>query len=318
MKAPQSGNYTKDASGNITATVENEKEYAYVINEYNTGDAKNLTLKIKGVIDLSGAQCMIREAKGDITIAGENGAVIKNVTVNTFVQVSSSNESREDAKYATSALISKVAGHAVTIKNIVLENANVKNVEAGGVGFLVGQSEMLGNTSGKVTIESVTIRNSTIVGHRNTGALVGFSVNNIEIVGDNKLENVKVMTVGGRSALLIGLVEKNATVSCTGTINYDSSCKLSVYNNSASEQKYADGALTECPTGWDESLFKGNFVKIEGQDQYIYSVKTTKNDGTKDYSIYGFKADALMLKKGNVDTDPLKAYTTVESIKSAN
>ena len=74
-------------------------------------------------------------------------------------------------------LIGETKGHNVTIKDITIENANIKNIEAGNVGFLIGTAATPEDAQpgSIVTIESVTIKNSTVVGHRNVGALVGYA-----------------------------------------------------------------------------------------------------------------------------------------------
>ena len=321
---PTTENYSK--SGNkITATVTNGAEYVYVINEYNTSsDVTSLDLTINGTVNLYGGQCIIEKAKANGTVeikCAENGtAIIKNVTAKKFTTKSSVNSLKQDAKYGSSALIGKTEGKSsVTITGITIENANLKNVECGGMGFLVGQGE--GNAT--ITIDSVTIQDSTIIGHRNVGAFVGYVGDNssLTIQGTNTLKNVNVKTVGGKSALLIGYVGdyKNVTVENNTTVDCDSSTKLSIYKNAASEQKFATGTPDNCPAEWSSASWNSR-TTIIGQEQFVYSVKTKNESGTNDYTVYGFRSDAWMLgNAGNYSTTERKieAFTTLDEIKNA-
>ena len=297
-KAPTGENYRNEAN-TIEATVKNASEFAYVVEEYNKTSGKGLELTIDGTIDMRGAQCLIETAKGDITISGTG--TIKNITANKFISTSDQNSQKIPAQYGCAVLIGETKGHNVTIKDITIENANIKNIEAGNVGFLIGTAATPEDAKpgSIVTIESVTIKNSTVVGHRNVGALVGYaggSKTEIKLNGTNVLENVNVKTAGGRSALVIGYIcNSKVTVANGAKVDIDSNSKLSIYRNDSSKQRFADGTPKDCPADFTNAKADwNNRYIIDDQDQFICS---DKFDNNHSMTVYGFKADALILRE---------------------
>ena len=318
-KAPSG--YTKpDNNGKITATIKDAKEYAFIIKEYNkNASAQELELTINGTIDMMGAQCLIEKAKGNITIQAAteaNGkAVIKNATSNTFVTTSSDNLDKLPASYNSSALIGDAAGFNVTITGITFENLHVKAVSASGCALLVGNATAPSNAADRgktVTIKNVTIKNSSVIGHRNVGAFVG-QASNVKFVGNVSLENVDVKTVGGRSALLVGLADGTCSKASGADIQIDKNSKMSIYENAASEQKFYKELPTDLKTNAASRIYT-----IGEQDQFIYSVYTV-SEGEKKYCAYGYKADALILLQNTPnDHTKLTAITADTDIQTAN
>ncbi|MDY3862720.1 MAG: hypothetical protein SOZ51_01310, partial [Eubacteriales bacterium] len=293
MEVPTLKEVNVTEKGNeMLATVSDAGEFAFVVDKYNkSSSGSSLNLKITKSIDMMGAQCLIEKAKGAITITGEDGVVLKNLTSNIFGYTGNGNAQKVDAKYASGAIIGDATGVKVEIKNLVFENINVKNVEVGSAAILVGKC-------GSLDIDKVTIKNSSVIGHRGVGALVGQCVS--ATLGTITLENVNVQTVGGRSALLIGQLsgKTDATVTSPQSLTVTSAnitlknSKLSIYENAASEQKFATGIPTVMPSGWNETAWNKEKYTINGQDQFICSVKVVSS---KTYSVYGYKADALIL-----------------------
>lgn len=290
-KTQPEGEAYKAEDGKITATVKSGEEYAFVINEYNKAAAGTaLYLTIDGTIDMMGAACFIENSKGNITITGTNNAVIKNMTSNRSVTTSTANASGKESDYSAAVLIAYLSND-LTINNVTFENLNVKAIYAGGVAALVGYSK------GSITLGNVTIKDSTIIGHRDVSAVFGSSIGNIIVNGNVTLENVNVMTVGGRAALF-GRFSPNATVTVSNNVELiNKNSKVSIYESKVSEQKFVDGSPTECPTGWDSSAWT-NKTTITGQERYIYSVKNPEGNGKdKEYSVYGYRSDAVILRQ---------------------
>lgn len=292
-KEPATGNYTNEA-GKITAKVANTEEYAYVIQQYNEKGG-NLDLTITKDIDLMGATCAIKEAKGTITIKGasaENPVVIKNVTSNSQLDTGVvHNAEGVKADYYAGGIIAKINTGNVEFKNVVFENIHVKTPTVGGAGIIVGQ---MSNKTGTLTLNNVTVKNSSVIGHRDVGALVGAMQGGPKVIFGGKvaLENVKVKTTGGRSGLVIGKVIASDDCSVKFESGADliiNNSEMSIYSDKNSEQKFVSGDTV--PTEWGTI---SSTAKIEGQDQFIYSYKGLKN-GKKEYSAYGYKAGALVL-----------------------
>ena len=312
-KEPAAGNYT-NASGTITATVTNTEEYAYVIQQYNEkGSTLNLT--IVGDLDLMGATCAIKETKGDITIKGESAkpVVIKNVTSNSQLDTGIvHNAEGVKANYYAGGIVTKITtGKSVTFENVVFENIHVKTPTVGGAGIIVGQMLATNDSHAKLTFNNVTVKNSSVIGHRDVGALVGAMQNGCELLfnGNVTLENVKVKTTGGRSGLVVGkLTGKSSITFATGADLVINNSDMSIYNDKNLEQKFAAGETV--PTEWGNNI--SSTVKIEEQDQFIYSYKGLK-DGAKEYSAYGYKAGALVIvQNGNTWT----AITSLDALKN--
>ena len=313
-KEPAAGNYT-NASGTITATVTNTEEYAYVIQQYNEkGSTLNLT--IAGDLDLMGATCAIKETKGNITIKGEsaeNPVVIKNVTSNVLLDSDATHNAQgTKADYYSGGVIAKISGGNVTIQNVVFENIHVKTPTAGQVGVVIG---VINGTGINVKMDNVTVKNSSVIGHRDVGALVGgiqSGASKLTLTNDITLDNVKVKTTGGRSALVVGKVNDGSKIIVSeGAKISNNNSVMSVYNDKNLEQKFAAG--NDVPTEWNPAPATGEIYKIEGQDQFIYSYKGLKN-GAKVYCAYGYKADALVLI--GVKDAAWKAITDFNTLKT--
>ncbi len=288
----QPSTYTLN-NNELSATVESAAEYKYVIDAFNKNTSlTKLELTIMGEIDMMGASCTIKEIKNGqtVTIKGTNNAVLKNVTsVETF-STSTNNSQKVQADYNASGLIAKNCG-TLRIESITFENLNVRTIMGGNVGILVGCS------NNDVTINTVTIKNSTVIGHRNVGALVGYQdAATVIISGNNELNNVSVKTTGGKSALYIGLMTGSAklTVDSDASITNTNST-LSIYECASSEQ---------------------TFTKIDTFSEYIKSFKAYKDNGEKEYSTYPFFENALVLVlqgKSNDDSN-YKVFTSLASI----
>ena len=312
-KEPAAGNYT-NASGTITATVTNTEEYAYVIQQYNEkGSTLNLT--IAGDLDLMGATCAIKETKGDITIKGEsaeNPVVIKNVTSNSQLDTGIvHNAEGVKADYYAGGIVTKITtGKSVTFENVVFENIHVKTPTVGGAGIIVGQMLATNDSHAKLTFNNVTVKNSSVIGHRDVGALVGgmqSAAGTLTLKNNIALDNVKVKTTGGRSGLLVGKVYKTSKIVVDSAVNISiNNSAMSIYNDKNLEQKFASGETV--PSEWRVS----NAVKIERQDQFVYSYKgLNKTSSEKEYVAYGYKADALVL----VQNDTWTAITDLTEFK---
>ena len=311
-KEPAAGNYT-NASGTITATVTNTEEYAYVIQQYNEkGSTLNLT--ITGDLDLMGATCAIKETKGNITIKGENAGkpvVIKNVTSNSQLDTGIvHNAEGVKANYYAGGIVTKITtGKSVTFENVVFENIHVKTPTVGGAGIIVGQMLATNDSHAKLTFNNVTVKNSSVIGHRDVGALVGAMQNGCDVVINEKvtLENVKVKTTGGRSGLVVGKLTGKSSITFNSADLIINNSDMSIYNDKNLEQKFASGDTV--PSEWGTI---SSTAKIEGQDQFIYSYKGLK-DGKKEYSAYGYKAGALVIvQNGNTWT----AITILDALKN--
>ena len=303
---PSGANYT--AAGNtVTAKVASVEEYAYVVQEFNkSSSATSLNITLTSDMDLMGANCAIKEAK-DVTIKGEGtGVTLKNVTSNVELEEQSKrNAAQINASYYSGGLISKVTG-TVVIENVVIENINVKTPQTGAVGVIVG---VMQGANAKLTLKNVTVKNSSVIGHRDVGALVGAAQNgaSITLEGNINIENVSVKTTGGRAALIVGKLNSGSKITNNATVTVKDSA-LSIYKTDALEQQFA----SEIKSGWNAS----STVTVQGQTEYVYSLKST--DGTKAYSAYGFRADALVLLDKSA-TEPWTAITSIANLTcSAN
>ena len=308
---PSGANYST-AGNTVTAKVASVEEYAYVVQEFNkSSSATSLNITLTSDMDLMGANCAITRGKNDevvnVTIKGEGtGVTLKNVTSNVELEEQSKrNAAQINASYYSGGLISRVTG-TVVIENVVIENINVKTPQTGAVGVIVG---VMQGANAKLTLKNVTVKNSSVIGHRDVGALVGAAQNgaSITLEGNVNIENVSVKTTGGRAALIVGKLNGGSKITNNATVTVKDSA-LSIYKTDALEQQFA----SEIKSGWNAS----STVTVQGQTEYVYSRKST--DGTKAYSAYGFRADALVLLDKSA-TEPWTAITSIANLTcSAN
>ena len=329
-KAPEDYSH----SGNtITAIATTAEEYAYVVEEYNkaaAGTALNLT--VNNELDMKGSSTIFKDVKGNITISG--GGTIKNITSNKFIEKSTNNSSGIEAKYASGGVIGKVSSGTVTFRDVTFENINVRVIDGGQIGIVVGNV-----AGGEVIFENVTVKNSTVIGQRGVGSLVGQLQGGIcNIAGNVTLDNVKVLTVGGRSGLLVGAEPGSGgkfKINKDANINITNGTKMGIYENEASQQKivsksdlveYNGQYYAAFDTNHETSVSfvsngntYGMYETIVESDTLIYSVKSFKDDGTVlKYSLYGYDENALILVNDgrNGVNNGFGAYHTVEELKS--
>ncbi len=270
----------------MSATVANGREYAYVIEQYNSAaEGISLNITVNGTVDLSGATIAISETKGAVTITGTNNAVIKNVASNKFFSTSTTNTSGIAANYQAAALVAK-ANHKVTISNISFENLNVRVPDAGNVALLCGGC----GSGGSLEIENVSIKNSTVIGGRSVAALVGATAGGsgpiaVNVKGTLKLENVNVGTTQGRSALLVVTnIEKAMNIASDATISISNSfCKM--YEDSRFEQTTS----TTVPASH-------KIVDADGNDAADYVITAWKTLDKTEKTNYAHKDNALVLQ----------------------
>ena len=295
-------------------TVSTPKEYAWVVNEYNNGKIKGeLTIKLSEDLDFKGAMCVFHNVTTKLTICSATDGTqvtIKNVTSNFLLDGGKAhNAEGVNADYYSGGIIAKCENGAdVTIRNVAFENINVKAPTVGQGGIVIGCLD----GSPKAVFDNVTLKNCSVIGHRDVGALVGgmqSGAPTLTLKNNITLDNVKVKTAGGRSGLVVGKVWSGSNCD-KGKILFDTSAELnisnsamSIYEDSAREQQFA--APDAVPTGWE--LTAANWSDM---DKFIRSLKAT--DGSKVYSVYGYKSDALVM----VQSDKWEAITTVDALKA--
>ena len=282
---------TSSGNATITATATSAKELTYIVEKYNaTTRLTNLALTIKGTIDMMGSSCAIKtvDNSAKVEIIGENNAVIKNLSSDKTMIRANNGGSTQDANYCASTLIGNIkAGASVEIKDITFENLNVKTLDGGNVGLLVAQ------VGGTLTMESVTINSSTVIGHRNVGAVVGIISNggyNISAVVKMKnvsLNDVDVKTVGGRSAIVVGYIEDVKEVTLDNIVA--TNCTLRIYQNEESKQVFENA---DDNTAFGSMTFKGSQKKIT-------SIKALDKTET---ATYAYRQDALFIVKTGATT----------------
>lgn len=300
--------YTTTEDGVEKTTVTEPGELAYVVNEYNRGRNTKLEITVKGEIDMMGASCTFKPIEGgSVTIKGEgSNAVIKNVTSNKIFTEGAYNLGQVVTKYNGAALFSKVSGGTVKIENVTFENLNVKAADGGSVGLLIGYVNGSGTS---VTLNNVTIKNSTVIGHRDVGALVGQMNSTLTIAGKVELDNVAVKTIGGRSAMLCR-VDPNAKIIGATNIKINGNCTHEIYKYKSAEQKFfnAEAELKGL------TIANNSKYMIEGQEKIIYSLYGQK-DNQKQYSAYGFNSKALVIC-GNGYNNSWSVCTTLEQVNT--
>ena len=268
-------------------TVKNGAEMAYVleqINEKKTNKTLKITIPAEG-IDMMGAVFSVpalgttidRPSQFNASTEGYNieitGGTIKNATAVDVAYIGPGTDKGNDGTYGTALFGFVNPGNTLNIHDVKFENINVKNTNSSGAAILVGTvwSVDAPNGEGIVKISNVTIENSTVIGHRSVGALIGSDQGTVKLSGTIALNNVNVMTVGGRSGMLIGLAnetgapnfEDTAAITMTG-------CSYEIYKCEQNTGTY-EGETLGLKDGKVVSWVKGEGLK-KG-DSYVYNAK---------------------------------------------
>ena len=194
----------------ITYNINTAEQYYYVSEKLNSGEGNNkvVVINVLDDVDFKGASICIDSTlkMKSLTIQGIEGKQVemRNITQDSYTLVSNANSDNEERPYNASGIVGEVEDGHLVIKNIKFVNVNVKDMESGNAALLVGCVQ---GTSTKCTLENISIEESTVIGHRSVGSLIGF-INNIAEndfnVSGIKLNNVSVKTIAGRAGLIYG------------------------------------------------------------------------------------------------------------------
>ena len=313
---PAEDKYTEEPI-KITATVGTPSEYAWVVDKYNSGNFTDLVINLEKTLDFKGAMCVIQKAKGNITIQSANPGTqvtIKNITSNIQLYTDDvRNAQNIPSAYYSAGIVAECSQNkSIVIKDVIFENINVKSPSAGQVGVVIG---CLNNSNAE--FDNVTLKNCSVIGHRDVGALVGGMQSGTSVLtlkNTIALDNVKVKTVGGRSGLVVGKISYSTAksnsskivVDNNATININNSA-LSIYEDTAFKQEFATPDAV--PDAWTEN--RG--YHWTDMDKMIRSIKAT--DGSEKRSVYGFKSDSLVGVEHTADS-MWSAITSVDALRA--
>ena len=272
-KAPE-GYTVSNKVANVEVT--SGAEMLYVLDDVKKGNVTNATITVPAEgIDMMGATFGIGDLKASVTIKAEGDTPVK-IHNATAVDVSKKGDGKTpgaDGQYGTSLFGTVASGKSLKIENVVFENVHVKNTHAGNVAILVSLNQ------GTVELNNVTIKNSSVIGWRNTGALVGNAQGTIK-VNNVTLENVDVKTVGGRSGMVFGMMSETAATNfaantTTGAIKL-TNCSYSFYECEQNTGTY-EGATLGLKDGVISSwAFDGTGGKeFKGSDKGMNFATTT-------------------------------------------
>ena len=209
IEAEAPANY--EAGDGLTYNVSSGTEMLFVLSKINEGDVKNATIVVPAEgIDMMGASFGIGDLQTNLTIksATNEKVVISNAIAIDVSYRGDGVTDGHDGQYAV-GLFGEINA-ALTIENVTFKNIHVKNTHGSGVGILVGLNE----SAGTLTLKNVSIEDSSVIGHRNTGALVGNNSGKVSI-DTLTLKNVDVAAVGGRSGLIFGFANKPGVANLT-------------------------------------------------------------------------------------------------------
>ena len=166
----------------------NPAEMAWVADQLNAGNNQIKYLEIENDIDMGGYALAITRAS-NIVLEGQ-GYTLSNYSVE---------KNTQSAGLFCDAV-------SVTVRNLTIENANVKAVNDGNGNAYAGA--LMGRTYGTIVLDNVHSVNSTVEGVNKVGGLVGFvAENHIEATNCSvKSGSVTTSFVEGESGQIGGLV----------------------------------------------------------------------------------------------------------------
>ena len=214
---PDDSKIDDSVENTVTYTIGTPQEYIWVVEQFNGNDIaeKNIVIDLNdATLDMRGSSIMLTNAAegyiSDKNITIKNG-IIKNIT-SVDAAYKGTGGDGHDGIYFVGGLLGSVTtvtqegliASTATIENVTIENAQIRNTHAGNVGIIAAYA---GST---VTIDTVTVKDSTVIGHRTVGGLIGqYAADPITFKGTTTMDNVTVGTVGGRSGLIIGAVQSS-------------------------------------------------------------------------------------------------------------
>ena len=289
---PDDSKIAKDATNDtITITVSKAEEYIWVVEQFNDNSIaeKNIVIDLNNAtLDMRGSSIVLANA-ADGRIEGKN-ITIQNGTIKNITSIDAAYKGEggdgHDGVYYVGGLLGDVRSTAV-VRNITIENAQIKNTNAGNAGIIAASA------NGKVTVDSVTVKDSTVIGHRTVGGLFGLiSGTANKFIGTTTMDNVTVGTVGGRSGLIAGSAGYTNV-----PVVFESEAKIVLKNNSKLEIYYCD-QNTGDGLGYDEATG-------------MITSYALKSNGTTETKARKFVPDALCVLQSDNAED-------LSSIFSAN
>ena len=277
IEAEAPANYS--AGEGLTYNVSSGAEMLFVLSKINEGDVKNATIVIPAEgIDMMGASFGIADLTTSLIISCEQDltdddietAVISNAIAIDVSYRGDGETPGHDGQYAV-GLFGEINA-ALTIENVTFKNIHVKNTHGSGVGILVGLNE----GAGTLTLKNVSIEDSSVIGHRNTGALVGNNSGKVSI-DTFTLKNVEVAAVGGRSGLIFGFANKdgkaNLTTALETAVIAVENCSYTIYQC----EQNAGGINGNIINSW---AYDGNGVKKDQNGLYYIANSLISVDST--------------------------------------
>ncbi len=187
---------TATAENPVVINLDSAEQFAGFINLTNTLSFKNVTAKLNCDIDMAGTNWNEGGAIAAYTPAFNgtldgNGHTIKNLSA------------QNNWAYANAMF--RTIGHDATIKNLVIDGANISSANSTNInheyGILVG---IVG--SGTLTLENITIKNSSVSTKASAGLFVGGMTEGAIYVKNCSVDNchVNVLASNGLGGVVLG------------------------------------------------------------------------------------------------------------------
>lgn len=202
---------------NDGSTITTPNHLLWLFNELNKRPQAFNDITIIGDIDMQGLELSVAELSCPLTIRGEPNATISNVNL------IHNNSSRGLALFSFA--------NNLTLENLTFDNITVNNSDAQNCAVLVG------TLNGTLTLNNITIQNSSVVGKSNVGSLVGFCDSATIALSQITLNNINLRATNNFCGLAVGFWE--------GIFQPDFSV-------------FSQISVTSCKTSSDDMLFVGN------------------------------------------------------------
>ena len=204
------GNVTIDSGAKLAHLIESKRGIE------GNPNTENLNIKLSGNVDLRGAAVDFGITKGNITITGENNAVLSGLRADQNTVMPTSGEFAGD-KYGY-GLFGNIAGGTVTIENVTISGLNVGDSDKPDKGKTLGLVTGYIGVGATVNLNNVTFKDCVVNGFQKVGGIVGHLQGTLNM--DNvKFENVlvkgviEVAKVAGASAERANLTTANCDFS---------------------------------------------------------------------------------------------------------
>ena len=209
---PTDEHYTVSETGEVT--IDSGAKLAHLLEtkrgRYNANpSSENLHITLSGKIDLRGAAVDFGSTSGEITLSGENDAVLSGLCANQNTVTVADEFVGTKHGYG---LFGNIAGGTVTIENLTISRLTASDPNEINCGKTLGLVAGYVGEGATVNLNNVTFQDCAVNGFRTVGGVVG------QLCGTLNMDNVKFENVSVNGTVEVAKVIGTSSVTANLTV----------------------------------------------------------------------------------------------------